>query len=222
MEKRASVSDRAARFLQRLRSEFPLEARVARATTSARQTYSRILVHWLEAEKPPQASEFPDGDLAELVSVDAVALDDEGVSAYPFSARDTGISVRLRGRRVGVMCAIDALAVPLLSDTAVTVEATCERCLKPIRIEARADGDWTTTATSAIRVHHPGRRDRGSPCCIDLCPAIRFVLEGCETDRTDEYLNLDDAIAIARGLFGFQLPLIREERKRVSLATKPP
>ena len=58
------------------------------------------------------ASEFPADDLAELEALDAVALSAEGVSAYPFSARDTGISVRLHGRRVGVMCAIDALAIP--------------------------------------------------------------------------------------------------------------
>jgi len=210
------ATSRATLFLDRLRGEFPIEARVARATAPARQTYSRILVRWLEADKPPAASEFPERDLAELVGLDAVALSDQGVSAYPFSARDTGISVKLHGRRVGVMCAIDALAVPMLSGSTVMIEATCERCRKPISLEARADGGWSTAATSAVRVHHPSRRDLGSPCCVDLCPTIRFVFAGCETGRSDEYLDLDDAISVARGMFGFQAAMIREERQRLA------
>lgn len=218
-EKTAPVSAKAAKSLERLRGEFPLEARLARASAPARQTYARTLARWLDAETPPVASEFPRDDLAELAALDAVALNAEGVSAYPFSARDTGIAVRLRGRRVGVMCAIDALAVPLLADTTVMIEATCERCQEPIRLEARADGSWTTGATSAIRVRYPARRDPGSPCCSDLCPTIRFVLHGCEGDSADEYLDLDEAIAVARGMFAFQRSLIQEGKQRLAAAS---
>ena len=217
-EKTAPVSVKAAQSLERLRGEFPLEARLARASAPARQAYASILARWLDAEAPPGASEFPRDDLAELAALDAVALDAEGVSAYPFSARDTGIAVHLRGRRVGVMCAIDALAVSLLADTTVMIEATCERCQKPIRLEVRADGSWTSGATSAIRVRYPARRDAGSPCCSDLCPTIRFVLQGCEADSADEYLDLDEAIAVARGMFAFQGPLIQERKERLTAA----
>ena len=88
------------------------------------------------------------------------------------------------------------------------IDATCECCQKPIKLEVRADGDWSTGAASAIRVRNPSCRDPGGPCCSDLCPTIRFVFAGCEAGRADEYLDLDEAIAVARGVFAFQVPLI--------------
>ncbi len=207
-----SSSERAAKSLERLRNEFPLEARVARASASARQTYSRILARWLGPDAPPSATEFAEKDLAELASLDAVAITDRGVSAYPFSATDTGITVTLQGRRVQAMCAIDALAVPLLAGSNVTIEARCERCGKAISVEADADGTWRTASTTPIRVRHPSQRDLRSPCCSDLCPTIRFVYAGCESGAADDYLDLGDAVAVARGMFAFQAPLIRAQR----------
>jgi len=214
----ATQSTKAVRSLERLRSEFPLEARLANASAPARRTYAKVLARWLDAESAPIATEFPAEDLAELESLDAVAVSAEGVSAYPFSARHTGISVQLHGRRVGVMCAIDALAVPRLADATVTIEATCEKCQKPIQLQVRADGSWTTGGKETIRVRYPERGDPGGPCCGDLCPKIRFVLQGCEADSADEHLNLDEAIAVARGMFAFQEPLVREEAKRLAAA----
>ena len=206
-------SAKAAKSLLRLRGEFPLEARLAGAGLAARTTYARILACWVGPAAPPLATDFPARDVAELVALDAVALAEEGVCAYPFSARDTGISVRLRGRRVSAMCAIDALAVSMLADAAVTIEATCEGCRKSIALVSHPDGRWETPATSAIRVRHPGRRDRSGPCCSDLCPMVRFVFAGCESGCADDYLDLGEAVAVARGLFAFQVPLIQAERQ---------
>ena len=62
MDQTTSVSARAAQSLERLRGDFPLEARVARASATAREVYSKILVHWLETDPPPMASEFPGKD----------------------------------------------------------------------------------------------------------------------------------------------------------------
>jgi len=212
-------SGKAVKSLERLRSEFPLEARVARASEPARATYARILARWLDAGAPA-ASQFPARDLDELAALDAALPIDGSVSAYPFSARDTGISARLRGQRLGVMCAIDALAVPLLADATVTIEASCEHCQKPIVLDAHADGSWSAAGvTPPIRVRYPSRRDPTSPCCSDLCPTIRFVFAGCETGCADEYLDLDDAIVVARGMFAFQVPMIREAQKRLAIAS---
>lgn len=204
----------AARFLERLRREFPLEVRIAGASASARGTYARILASWLGPDAPPAAAGFPQHDLAELAKLDAVAITDRGVSAYPFSAADTGITVVMDGRRIGAMCAIDALAVPLLANANVTIEASCEQCGKGIALEARADGSWRSASTTPIRVRHPSRQDFGSACCSDLCPTIRFVYAGCESGALDEYLGLDEAIVVARGMFAFQVPLIRAQQHR--------
>lgn len=212
----ASSSTKAARMFERLDADFPLGARVRGASAPARQVYANVLVRWLRAQVPPKAIDFPRQELAELAALDAVVPVPAGLSAYPFSAADTGIGVCLQGRRLGAMCAIDALAVPMLAGEVVTINALCEGCGKAMVIVAHPDGRWEAGSDVPIRVRHPERRAMSGSCSSDLCPAVRFVLAGCETGDPEDYLDIDEAIAVARGLFAFQVPLILAEQKRLA------
>lgn len=211
-----SASTKVARMLRRLHADFPLGARVRGASAPARQVYANVLVRWLSAQVPPRATDFPRQELAELAALDAVVPMPAGLSAYPFSAADTGIWVCQQGRRLGAMCAIDALAVPVLAGEVVTIEAMCEGCNRAIVIVAHPDGRWETGSDATIRVRHPARRAMSGSCSSDLCPAVRFVLAGCETSDAEDYLDIDEAIVVAHGMFAFQVPLILAEQKRLA------
>jgi hypothetical protein len=66
---------------------------------------------------------------------------DEILLAYPFSAAPTPFLVRLAdGRERYACCAIDALGIAAMLDTAVRIRTRCHHCEAPLELRAGADG----------------------------------------------------------------------------------
>jgi hypothetical protein len=75
--------------------------------------------------------------LLRLRERDLVVLDAQNelvVGAYPFTEQDTGHHVKLNGRAVNAMCAVDALGVGDMYGRDVEIDSRCRVCDAPIKI----------------------------------------------------------------------------------------
>jgi alkylmercury lyase-like protein len=100
-----------------------------------------------------------------------------GIGCYPFSARGTGISVHYSDKTVHAMCAVDALAIPRLTQHASRITARCALCGYPLECAIEANGSLMRGDEEGIRViviWRPSARDT-SACCDSLCPGVKFL-----------------------------------------------
>lgn len=197
--------------LQRLRLAFPLQARIEAASQSARLAYTTLLSAWLNTAKPPQADVVSASALAELLALDAVVQTESGLGCYPFSARETAIRLELDGQWRYAMCAVDALAVSALAQTAVGIASVCSHCAQPLRLRSDADGQVWVLSAVGVRVEYRQLAPRHTQCSADLCPGIVFVCESCAAQQAepDTLLTLAQASAVGRGFFAFQTALLK-------------
>ena len=108
-------TDGVAYGIERLRHEFPLQARIEAVDPASRTAYAMVLQAWLENGAAPKPHIIPLFSLNKLLELDALVTTESGLGCYPFSAEKTGISVEYGTHRVNAMCAIDALAIPFLA-----------------------------------------------------------------------------------------------------------
>ena len=206
-EVRKSLREETLRFLDRLRTVFPLEQRIARADPQIQDAYTLVLTCWMDGRMPPSDFLSP-AQLHALHALDAVAPGRDGIGCYPFSADSRGISVLFSGYRVNAMCAIDALAVARLVASAVQVEARCATCLAAVHIEVQADGSLRHDDTPATAVLWK-QASRSSGSCSDThCRDLVFLCEHCKTRGEGDRLTLPQAAAVANAFFGFQHRLV--------------
>jgi len=81
--------------------------------------------------------------LLRLQQRDLVVLDATGalvVGAYPFTEHDAGHCVKLDGRMLNAMCAVDALGVADMCGRDVEIESRCRLCGAPIDIVTADQG----------------------------------------------------------------------------------
>lgn len=204
-------SDRKAAFssaLQKLRGEFPLEERITSAAPAVRAAYAEVLLHWLRTGLPPGMDIAPEPHLKALAAMDAVVLDEHGVSCYPFSARETGIRVLYSGRSVQAMCAIDALAIPRLMHCASRVTARCAVCRCRVRCSFEANGSLAHESAEGVRVAWQPRAHAGGPCCDSLCSGIGFLCKHCAVPEGAASFTLPEAAALGNAFFAFQRRLL--------------
>ncbi|WP_038047429.1 organomercurial lyase [Thioalkalivibrio sp. ALJ16] len=191
-----------AEALGRLRGDFPLEQRLRGEPKTVRDTYLEVLEHWRRHGRPPEIHALDGDALEQLAALDAVAYQSHGLGCYPYSATPGGITVTTGdGGPVAAMCAIDALAIPMLSNADSRIEATCSHCGKPLALESSPGG---VANTDAIAVHYRPYRTSSLPCCSSLCDGITFVCAGCAPVAHADYLRLAEADAVARQFFAFQ------------------
>ena len=190
--------------LERLRREFPLQARIEAADIAARTAYRIVLQAWLENGTAPAPHIIPLHCLNKLVELDALVVTESGLGCYPFSAVETGITVEYGSHRVNAMCAIDALAIPFIANTAATIIATCSVCDLPVTVHADASGQITRNVPSGMQVAYRKLAQEHVACCNDLCPGIVFVCAECAGAAGERGMNVADAAAVGRQFFGFQ------------------
>ena len=197
--------------LQGLRLAFPLQARIEAASQSARRAYTTLLSAWLNTGKPPQGDAVSAAALAGLLALDAVVQTESGLGCYPFSARETAIRLELDGQWLYAMCAVDALAVAALAQTAVVITSVCSHCAQPLHLRSDADGQIQVLGTVAVRVEYRQLAQHHTQCSADLCPGIVFVCEPCAAQQaeSDTLLTLAQASAVARSFFAFQTALLK-------------
>ncbi|WP_018948242.1 organomercurial lyase [Thioalkalivibrio sp. ALMg11] len=188
--------------LERLRGDFPLEQRLRNAPEAVRAAYLEVLEHWRLHGQPPEARGLDIHALEQLATLDAVTHQALGLGCYPYSAAPGSITVSVAGGSpVAAMCAVDALAIPMLSGAHSRIEAACSHCGEALSLESGPGG---VADTATIRVHYRPRRADNTPCCTSLCDGITFVCAHCAPAEHADYLRLDEADTVARQFFAFQ------------------
>ena len=200
-------SERAPQALRRLRREFPLEARVASLPANLLRAYGTILQSWAKGEPPGIGIENA-ALVRELAGLDAILIEDDFASCYPFSVRDTGIRVTVAQKSVNAMCAIDALAIPSILVGVGEIEAACAACGTRHACTVGPDG-VVRSGDGQVVIAWSGRLAGSSCCGRSLCPQIRFQCPGCSVPTGGSQLSIVDGAAVGTAFFAFQRRLLQ-------------
>ena len=193
---------RSTRFLNRLRADFPVEARLAGTRPAVQDAYGAVLRHWIDHGRAPVASVIDGDHRAVLDRLDLIVATRQGLGCYPFSSAATGIEVVWGRHTVQAMCAIDALAIPMLVKHTCRIAARCGECRTLLEVPV-SSGSPPAAAPIKVRYRDPG--DAGAAHCSEsLCRGIDFVCEACVGSELANLMSLDQASAVARAFFGFQ------------------
>lgn len=180
-----------------------------------------VLMLYAELGRPPQVSQLAEAtgipreavtsQLRKLNARDMVVLDGEDgrvTGAYPFSERETGHRVRLAGKVVNAMCAIDALGVGSMYGSDADIDSSCLRCGTPIRVAVRDKGHSLETVSPATAVVWSGIYYEDC-AATSLCTVLTFFccddhLEAWrkQNPRAKGYrLTMDEGFQVGRAIF---------------------
>ncbi|MDH4134025.1 MAG: alkylmercury lyase family protein [Gammaproteobacteria bacterium] len=193
--------------LARLRAAFPLETRIETAGQSHVREYTRVLTEWLRARVPP-INFISTESSAALIALDAIVADELGLGCYPFSARPTGIVVTLPAGPVHAMCAVDALAIARLAESAITIDAPCAVCANPLHLRVEANGGLEHDQVERARVIWKAACHAPGSCSSNLCRSLLLLCPACEAPAGSTVYTLPQATMIGNSFFGFQRRLI--------------
>jgi hypothetical protein len=191
-----------------------------RALTDAERRFYRWILRSFGAGTPPgpdaladAASEFElevEPALERLASEDLVHHDPETgaiLVAYPFSGRPTAHRVRLDGREVYAMCAIDALGIAPMFGEPIEISSRDPLTGEQIRVELEPDGNDSWQPQEAVVVC--GTSEAGESC-TSCCPVLNFFAStgsatrwlASHVDVRGAVISMDDAIVAGRTVFG--------------------
>jgi hypothetical protein len=114
--------------------------------------------------------------LGRLRGRDMVVLDGasgEVAGAYPFTERDTGHRVRLDGRTLNAMCAVDALGAGAMFGRDSVIQSSCRQCARKIAITTGEEGAALATVVPAETVVWTGIQYQDQ-AATTLCTVIAF------------------------------------------------
>lgn len=217
------VNDKIAAAIDKLNSQLPLLARQQALPTELGSAHRAILRTLAE-----EGRALSNDELATLVGVDGVAAAIERLSgddlvvldadktkvvgAYPMTTEDTVHHLRVNGRGVNAICALDAMVVGPMYDAEVDIESRCHVTGEPIWIHQQGQQILSAEPSADVRVgvrwQQPGACAAHSMCqemvfLKDGDTAHRWVEEG-EGDKTE--FALDEAVAFGATFF---LPLVK-------------
>lgn len=152
--------------------------------------------------------------LARLKARDLVVLDDDGeriIGAYPFTDRETDHRVKVAGRTINAMCAIDALGAGALYGCDIEIGSRCRACGAPITITTCDEGRSVALVQPGTAIVWSGIRRSDGCAASSLCTVIAFFCGGAHSEvRRREHsaassgfrLSIDEALQAGRALFG--------------------
>jgi mercuric reductase len=219
----SEANDKIAVALDKLNSQLPLLAR-QQALSPELWAAHRAILRTLAEEGRALTNE----ELAIVVGVDGVAaaLERLGgddlvvlnadktavVGAYPMTTEDTAHHLRVNGRAVNAICALDAMVVGPMYDADVDIESRCQVTGEPIRVHQKGHQILSAEPSDDVRVgvrwQQPGACAAHSMCLEmvflkDGDTARRWVEEG-EGNKTE--FTLDEAVAFGAAVF---VPLVK-------------
>jgi hypothetical protein len=188
----------------------------------ARQLHIQVLRHFAAAGKAPTFTEMDamPGNDAGIAEEYLGILEKWGViyrdprsrvirAAYPFSGVPTSHRVTLgNGIEVYAMCAIDALGMPCMLDTDVTIRSVCYHCGQPIAIKVEKYVVVRSEPSEVVVWH-----ETSEGCCVaavELCPHVNFFCSPNELtqwrtahpSQKGKMLSLPAALDRGREVFG--------------------
>lgn len=209
--------------LERLNSLLPLKQRQHRLDPDLRRLHRQILEGFFRDGKPLSREQITEqlgnGDiesaLRQLAADDLIVLTPEQqiVGAYPFTTEERIHSVLVNGHTVHAMCALDALSVAPMFNTATRVDSRCHVTDAPV--EVHMQGVELLSALPADPF--VGIRWQGTSGCAaqSLCLDMLFLRdrETAETWQRQDTVNmsifdLPDAVAFGAAFFS---PLFQDK-----------
>jgi hypothetical protein len=209
--------------LDKLNSLLPLKARQSQLEPQLRSLHIAILRNFASAGRPLSRDEVAqqlgggdvDAALARLAADDLVVLGpDHGqiVGAYPFTAEERVHRVLVNGQTVHAMCALDALAIAPMFETATRIDSRCHVTGTPVEIHMQG-GALLSARPGEV---HVGIHWQGTSGCAaqSLCMEMVFLADAETAQRWQQQdsnnisvYDLPDAVTFAGAYFR---PLLEE------------
>ncbi|MFQ5684679.1 MAG: alkylmercury lyase family protein, partial [Candidatus Binatia bacterium] len=131
------------------------------------------------------------------------------LAAYPFSSTPTPHRVRLMGREVFALCAVDALGIPAMLRETAEISSRCAHCHTQVEVAVSVQGLGQYRPGDSV-VWFPLGKDVCCPVAQSRCPEINFF---CSTQHRDSWLQtrggpeglpltMDEAFEVGREIFG--------------------
>ncbi len=144
-------------------------------------------------------------DAEDLVHFDGATS--EILVAYPFSGRPTAHRVRIDGREVYAMCAIDALGMAPMFGEKIAIGSRDPLTGEDIAVELAPHGLGSWRPRESVVVSGTTGRGESCDCC---CPVLNFFASRENAERwlatqpavRGTVISMDDAIAAGRAVFG--------------------
>jgi hypothetical protein len=191
-----------------------------RALTDGERAFYRWILTSFRAGVPPGPDELVDAAsefdlevepaLGRLRRHDLVHHDPATgaiVVAYPFSGRPTAHQVRIDGREVYAMCAIDALGIAPMFGEPIEIASRDPLTGEKIQVELEPDGRGTWQPEEAVVVS--ARTGRGESC-NSCCPVLNFFASTTNAERwlaahpdvQGTVISMAEAVVAGRAVFG--------------------
>jgi hypothetical protein len=151
-----------------------------------------------------------ESSLKALAELDALLIDEHGISCYPFSARDAGIQVEYAGMSVHAICAMDALAIPRLVEQEARVTARCKICHRDIACSVAANGSVDGGYSEGLRVIWTPTETAGTGRHI-LCDNIAFICTYCLKPRQAISFTVPQTAVVGNSFSSFQKPWLARQ-----------
>jgi len=209
--------------LNKLNRLLPLQARQSQLEPQLRNLHIAILSHFATAGQPLSrdqvAQQLGDADvdaaLAHLAADDLIVLtpDRRNIEgAYPFTAEHRVHTVLVNGHTVHAMCALDALAIAPMFETATRIDSRCHITDTPVEIHMQGT-ELLSAMPGDVRVGIHWQSTSGC-AAQSLCMEMVFLgdvetaqrWQQQDSDNTDLY-ELPDAVRFAAAYFR---PLLAE------------
>lgn len=216
------VDDAARRALAAICDAVGMARKWSGATDVEDRVWRAVLELYPRLGRAPSAAQLaaatglPPGAVATalggLRARDLVVLDGGGaiVGAYPFTERPTGHRVRLRGRVLTAMCAIDALGIGAMYGTDASIESSCRQCGAAFRATTRGDGTRLGRVSPRTAVVWSGIQYADGCSATSLCTVLAFFCSDehlaawrgtADGGGTGFRLSIAEALQVGKAIF---------------------
>lgn len=210
----------------RLETQLPLRSRQRALDATWRDLHRRILESLVMQGRPPCRDEIAalvgardaDEAVATLAAADLVVLSTDRsriVGAYPVTTEPTPHRLRVHGRAIHAMCALDAVAVAPAFGVKVEIRSRCRVTGAPVHVVQ--EGERIVQARPAgVRVGVRWQKPEGDHAAHSMCKEMVFLADDAaaaawhrgDLGRHSVYA-LEQAVAFGAAVFR---PLLRETR----------